>query len=293
VSATERAVTLADGRELAVWEGGDPGGRAVMVHHGTPMAGLLYEPHTRDAREQGIRLVSYSRPGYGSSTASPGRTVGDAAADVAELADALGIDRFGTWGISGGGPHALACAALLPDRVVAAASLAGVTPYGLEDFNYLAGMGEDNVVEFTTALEGSKPLRALLEPQREALLAGGEAAFTELFASLLSPVDRAAYSGELAAYMFRVDEVGLEHGVEGWLDDDLAFVAPWGFDVADIRVPTLVWQGLEDRFVPSAHGEWLAAHVPGAEARIRSDDGHLTIIERRVPEVHAWLLERF
>jgi pimeloyl-ACP methyl ester carboxylesterase len=293
MSATERTVTLADGRTLAVWEGGDPTGRAVVYHHGTPMAGLLYEPHVRDAAERGIRLVGYSRPGYGVSAPAPGRTIASAAADTAALADALGIDRFATWGISGGGPHALACAALLPERVVAAASLAGVIPFdgGLDAFT--AGMGEDNVLEFGTALRGREELRALLEPQARTLLELGAHAFRELFASLLSPVDREVLTGELAAYMHRVDVVALERGVDGWLDDDIAFTTPWGFRLEQIAVPTLVWQGHEDRMVPRAHGEWLAARIPGAEARIAPADGHLTLIERRVPEVHAWLLQRF
>lgn len=276
-----------------MWEGGDPGGRPVVVHHGTPMAGLLYEPHARDAAARGIRLVGYSRPGYGASTPQPGRTVSAAAADAAELADALGIDRFATWGISGGGPHALACAALLPDRVVAAASLAGVAPFGAEGVDFLEGMGEANHEEFGAALAGREPLRALLEPQADQLRGTDPAVFVALFETLLSEVDRDVLTGEVAAYLHRCDLVGLERGVDGWLDDDLAFVAPWGFAVEEIGVPTLVWQGLQDRFVPAAHGEWLADRIPGAAARLSAGDGHLTLIERRVPEVHAWLLERF
>lgn len=293
VSATERTITLADGRTLAVWEGGDPAGRPVIVHHGTPFAGVLYEPHQRDAVKRGIRLVGYSRPGYGASTPQRGRTVASAAADVAELADALGIGRFATWGISGGGPHALACAALLPDRVVAAASLAGVVPYDAEGFDYLAGMGEDNIVEFGAALAGRTELRPLLESFRESLLAGGETAFAETFASLLSGPDADALSGELASYMFRGDEIGLARGVDGWLDDDLADVKPWGFGVGEITAPTLIVQGEDDLFVPPTHGRWLAEHVPGAEARLLPGEGHLTVWADRVPEVHAWLLERF
>ena len=290
---TAGAVELPDGRTLAVWEGGDPTGRPVVMHHGTPMAGLLYEPHARDAAERGIRLIGYSRPGYGASTRSAGRTVASAAADTAALADALGIDRFAAWGISGGGPHALACAALLGDRVVAAACLAGVVPFDADGIDYLDGMGEDNHVEFGAATEGEDVLRPLLEPQAAELVAAGERAFHELFASLLSPVDRDALTGELAAYMYRCDVLGLESGVDGWLDDDLAFVADWGFRPEDVRVPTLVVHGEDDRFVPVTHGRWLAERIPGAEARVLPGDGHLTLIERRVPDVHAWLLARF
>src|SRR5919109_1263991 len=156
----EHRIESPDDRVLAAVEGGDPNGPAVVVHNGTPMSRLLYAPHVADAKARGLRLIGYDRPGYGGSTPQPGRVVADAAADVAAIADALGIDRFGTWGISGGGPHALACAALLPDRVVAAASLAGVAPYDAKDLDWLAGMGEANVQEFALTLQG----RGKLEP---------------------------------------------------------------------------------------------------------------------------------
>lgn len=292
VATRERAVTLADGRELAVWEAGDPAGFPVVQHHGTPSTGLVYEGHARDAERNGVRLVGFDRAGYGASTARTGRTVADVVADVVELADALGIDRFGTWGISGGGPHALACAALLPDRVVGVASLAGVAPWGAEGLDYTAGMGESNLEEFPVILQGREPLRALLEPQREKLLALGEMGFTELFASLLGPADVELVAGPFAGFMYRTEQIALERGVEGWLDDDLAFVAPWGFAVESIAVPAIVWHGEQDRFVPLSHGRWLGAHIPGADLRISADDGHLTLWAERVPEVHAWLVEQ-
>ena len=288
----ERAVTLPDGRALAVWEAGDPSGPLVVYHHGTPMAGLLYEPHARDAEERGLRLVGYSRPGYGASTRQPGRRVAEAAADTAALVDVLGVERFATWGLSGGGPHALACAALLGDRVAAAASLAGVAPFDAEGLDYLDGMGEANVEEFGAVLEGEDVLRPLLEAQAEQLVASGEQALLDQLGSLVGPQDRAVLRGEVVAYLRAVDRVGLASGADGWIDDDLAFVAPWGFDIEAIRVPVLVWQGRDDRFVPFAHGEWLAARIPAAEARL-TDDGHLTLMARRVPDVHAWLLDHF
>jgi len=286
-------VSCPDGRDVAVWEAGEPSGPLVVYHHGTPMAGLLYEPHARDAAQRRVRLVGFSRPGYGASTRQAGRHVADVAADTAALADALGVERFATWGISGGGPHALACAALLGDRVVAAASLAGVAPYDADGLDYMAGMGEANIEEFGAILAGEGRLRPLLEGHAAELLATGEQALLELFESLVGPVDRAVLHGRLAAYLHECDVTGLAAGADGWIDDDLAFVAPWGFDVEAIGVPVLVWQGRDDRFVPFSHGEWLAERIPGAEARLTDDDGHLTLIERRVPEVHGWLLERF
>lgn len=148
------------GRTLTVREAGDPAGVPVLIHHGTPSSSLLYEPHVRDAEEHGVRLVSYDRPGYGGSTRDPGRSVADCAADVAAICDALGIGRICTWGISGGGPHALATAALLPERVAAAAALASVAPFDAEGLDFTAGMGELNVESFNASRESEQAHRA-------------------------------------------------------------------------------------------------------------------------------------
>ena len=285
----EHRVATPDGRVLAVVEGGDPAGPAVIVHNGTPMSRLLYGPHVADAQARGLRLIGYDRPGYGDSTPQPGRTVADAATDVATIADVLGIQRFSTWGISGGGPHALACAALLPDRVVAAASLAGVAPYGAEGLDWLAGMGEANVIEFGLTLEGRDKLEPALREERDGMIAGGVRGLEEALRTLLSPLDAAAFSGETAEYMFEAFRVGSEERIEGWVDDDLAFAEPWGFDLEQIRVPVLLWQGAEDRFVPFAHGEWLARNIPTVDGRLSPDEGHITLLVRRVGEVHEWL----
>jgi pimeloyl-ACP methyl ester carboxylesterase len=288
-----RDVTTSDGRTLRVHERGDPGGVAVLVHHGTPMTGRLFAPHVEDAESRGIRLIGYDRPGYGGSTTQEDRSVADAAADVTEIADALALDRIAVWGISGGGPHALACAALLPDRVVAAASLASVAPADADGLDWLAGMGEANLEEFDATHRGRAALEAYLRHGADGLLASDADDLAAALESLLTPVDAAALSGELAAYLSGCLQDALRSGIDGWRDDDLAFDRPWGFAVDDIRLPVLLWQGEQDRFVPSAHGEWLASRIPGVEARISAEDGHLTLLARRVPEVHAWLLERF
>ena len=288
----EQTITAPDGRELCICEGGAPDGPAVVVHNGTPMSRLLFEPHVADAEARGLRLVGYDRPGYGGSTPQPGRSVGDAADDVATIADALGVERFATWGISGGGPHALACAALLPDRVVAAASLASVAPYEADDLDWVDGMGEANVEEFGLTLEGREKLEPFLREAHDEMIEGGVQGMETALRTLLSPVDAAAFSGETAEYMFEAFRVGNETQLDGWLDDDFAFAKPWGFDVGQIRVPVLLWQGAEDRFVPFAHGEWLARRIPTVDPRLSPDDGHITLLVRRLGEVHEWLASR-
>ncbi len=279
-------LTLPDGRTLEVHELGDPDGFPILAHHGTPASGPLYDRWATP----GVRLIGYDRAGYGGSDRHHGRTVGSIADDVLALADALGLDRFATWGISGGGPHALACAALCGERLTAAASLAGIAPWGADGLDWLAGMGEDNVEEFGLVLAGEEALTPSLAEYREAMIAATPEDLFAAVESLLGAADRAALNGALAEFLHAATVHGLEHGTDGWVDDDLAFVADWGFDLADIAAPVLIVQGGDDRFVPKAHGEWLAAHVPGCEAWIDDENGHLTLLENRVHEVHAWLL---
>lgn len=287
-----RSVAVSDGRTLTVREGGDPEGFPVLSISGTPGSSTLYERHARDAAERGIRLFSYDRPGYGGSTRRKGRNVADCAADIAAVCDALGVDRFCVWGISGGGPHALAAAALLPDRVIAAAVLASVAPYDAEGLDFLDGMGELNVEEFGKIFEGEDAHRASVENDRDDLLTATPEQLLELWQTLLGPSDREVATGVLAAFLLDHMRAGIGASGDGWIDDDLAFVSPWGFDIASIRVPVQLWQGEQDNFVPYGHGVWLAAHIPGVDARLTAEDGHLTLAERRVPEVHRWLLER-
>jgi len=289
---TELDVALRDGRTLHVYDEGDPTGTPVVVHNGTPSSGRLYEPHVADARQRGIRLIGYDRAGYGGSTARPGRSVADVAGDVAAALDALGIDSFATWGISGGGPHALACAALLADRCSAAASLASPAPWGAEGLDWLAGQGEGNVAEWEASLAGFAALEPLLRHETAEMLAGTADDLRDAMLSVLTPVDQAAISGEFGAYMYASTERALSERIDGWRDDDIAFTRPWGFAVEEIQVPVLLWQGVHDLMVPPDHGRWLAARIPGVEAHVSEDDGHLTLLSLRVPEVHAWLLER-
>jgi pimeloyl-ACP methyl ester carboxylesterase len=286
-------VRTSDGRVLNVGEGGDRRGKPVFALHGTPGSLMLYESHVSDASKRGIRLISYDRSGYGGSSPHPGRRVADAAKDVEAIADSLRLERFAVWGISGGGPHALACAALLRDRVVAAASLASPAPYPSRGLDWLSGMGEDNVSEFKAAMAGPEQLSRFLGPQRAQLLKATPEEIAELWESLLPPVDKAVLAGKLGPFLVSNLKKGLRPGYEGQKDDDLAFVSGWGFRPSDVSVPLLLWQGKHDKMVPFAHGMWLAEHIREADARLSSDDGHLTLFERHVPETHAWLLKHF
>jgi pimeloyl-ACP methyl ester carboxylesterase len=285
-----RIVETAGGRSLGVHDGGDPGGAPVVIHHGTPGSGLLYAPAEALAREQGIRLIGYDRPGYGDSTRVPGRSIADCAADVGAIADALELDRYTSWGISGGGPHVLACAALCDDRLTAVASLAAVAPWNSDGLDWLAGMGDSNIDEFDAVLAGETALRPLLDRDRAEMLAAAPNELVTVWESLLGDEDRSVLSEEFAAYILAAGALGLRDGVDGWLDDNLAFVEPWGFAPESVNRPVLLLHGADDRFVPVSHGRWLAARIPGVEARITEADGHLTLFERRLREVNEWLL---
>jgi pimeloyl-ACP methyl ester carboxylesterase len=252
----------------------------------------MYEPDVRLATRQGIRLISYDRPGYGGSTPQPGRTVADCARDVRAIASGLGIERLAVWGISGGGPHALACAALLPDLVPAVGVLASVAPWGAAGLDYFAGMGELNVEDTRLFLEDRAAARAKCERERLEFLETSPEQLQEALKTLLSPVDAAVLTGELAQYLVACTRSGLAPSAEGWWEDTVAFMEPWGFDLGLIRTPVLLYHGRQDRFVPFGHGAWLAGQIPGVQAELTDDDGHMTLNHRHLERVHAWLLER-
>jgi pimeloyl-ACP methyl ester carboxylesterase len=290
----QRTVHTPDGRVLTVEEAGDPAGRPVLVHNGTPNSRHLYGPDGRDAAERGLRLIGYDRPGYGGSSPQPGRTVADCAGDARAICAALGIDRLAMWGASGGGPHVLACAALLPDLVVAAASIASLAPFDADGLDYFEGMGQGNVDDTLLVLNDEPAARAKTEKDREEILAESSGDADDVpdgLQTLLSPVDAAVLSGELGAYLQTAMQDGLAPGVEGWWDDN-CLIRPWGFSPADIKIPFLLLHGRRDKFVPFGHGEWLAARIPGVEARLFDDEGHLSLLQNRVSEVHGWLSDR-
>ena len=200
----------------------------------------------------------------------------DVVADIAEVLAEIGADECVVAGWSGGGPHALACAARLP-AATAVLAIACVAPHGADGLDFMAGMGEDNVVEFGAALQGEVPLRSFMDAVGPHLKEVTVEGITESLSTLLPQVDRAVLTDEFGEDMAASFHEGLRVGVDGWLDDDLAFVAPWGFELDEITTPLSLWQGSLDQMVPFAHGEWLAAHLPGATAHLEQGEGHLSI----------------
>jgi pimeloyl-ACP methyl ester carboxylesterase len=289
----ERDVIASDGRTLRVLEDGDLSGRPVLVHNGTPNSRLLFAPDVELAARQGIRLISYDRPGYGGSTQQPDRSVADCAQDVRAIAAALGIDRLAVWGISGGGPHALACAALLPDLVPAVASLASIAPWEAPGLDYFAGMGELNVEDIQLTIEDPPAARAKCEEERLEMLELTAEDLIGFLQTLLSPPDAAVLTGALGDYLVAATRSGLAPGSNGWWADNLALISPWGFALDAIRTPVLLRHGREDRFVPFGHGEWLAEHIPGVQAVLTDEDGHLTLTANHLEATQGWLLDHF
>jgi pimeloyl-ACP methyl ester carboxylesterase len=270
-------VKAADGRRLQAEVAGPEDGELLVFHSGTPEAGMVFEPMVELGSKRGLRHLTYSRPGYRDSDRLEGRTVADCAADVAAIADALGVGRFHTAGASGGGPHALATAALLGDRVIAAATLAGVAPADADGLDWLEGMGEENHREFGAADAGPAELSEYLEAEAAAMAAATGPEIAAALGDLVGEADRRALSGEFAEHVAESLHGALRNGIWGWFDDDLAFVSEWGFDPAAIEVPVTVWHGTDDRFVPLAHGRWLSVNVGRARVRLLDDEGHLSL----------------
>jgi pimeloyl-ACP methyl ester carboxylesterase len=277
---SETDLELGDGRTLHYYdtrEGGSDNRFAIFWHHGTPNVGSPPEPLFASAAENGLRWVSYDRPAYGGSGANPGRDIASAAADVAAIADALGIDRFTVLGHSGGGPHALACGALLAERVVAAVSLSAPAPFDAEGLDWFAGWSRSGAAEQRAAAAGRAALKDHL-------------ASAEFDPDTFIPADRAAFEGRWA-WLLEVVGRAMEKGDEGMVEDLLAGAKPWGFAPAEVTVPVLIVHGAMDRMVPSAHGAWLAARCPTAELELIPRAGHITALDA-APAALEWLRDR-
>ena len=279
-------VAAEDGRKLEVMVADHPVGKPLLFHNGLPSAVVPFPPMDDAAAANGMYVVTYSRPGYGGSTPWPEErepVVADDVADTLTILDALGIDDFVTLGWSGGGPRALAMAALLPRRCRGAVSLAGVAPVGeagMDQEAWERDKGPENVRDFRAALAGRDALRPIME-QAVAEMAGVTGKdITAAFGQLLTEVDAAVLTGEFADFMAEDFHRSCEQGAAGILEDTLMITRPWGFDLASVDVPVAVWQGRQDAMVPFGHGQWLAEHVPGARARLFDDEGHLTLVRQ-------------
>jgi len=289
-SGTQTAAA-ADGRTLAVAEWGDPDGFPVFMLHGTPGSRFAGEADASAYAEVGARVIAYDRPGYGGSDRFRGRRVVDSIGDVSAIADSLGIERFAVSGGSWGGPHSLALAARLPERVTRAACIAGPAPFDLNDFDWFAGMDAVNIDEIGWARQGEDVLTRELERMTAAWLERlandpsdpGETEFSETDRAVLARPER-------HEAMRRGLNEAFRQGVSGYVDDIFCLIQPWGFDVKEIRVPTRIDYGLTDVLVPPQHGEWLAHNVPNAEVVVDEQGGHFAGANL-VTERFGWLVQ--
>jgi len=259
-------VTLLDGAALHYYDATPDASDLVPIiyHHGSPNVGEPPEPLFDAAAQRGLRWIGYDRPGYGGSTAQPGRSVGQAAFDAAAVADVLGIDRYAVLGHSGGGAHALACAALTPEHVIAAVSIGGLAPLAADGLDWFAGLYPGGERELRAATQGREALREVLENG-------------EFDPAMFTDADWEALNGDWA-WFNRVVSLAEPAGLDPFIDDDLASVGDWGFDPRDIAVPTLLVHGTADRVVPASHARWLAEHIDGAELLELEGASHISVM---------------
>ena len=289
IPAVERegTFTAPDGRTITYVERGPQGGVPVILAHGTPGSRLARHPDAGIYERHGVRVVAYDRPGYGLSDPQPGRSVADAAADVASLAEELGFDRFAVVGGSGGAPHALACGALRGDRVIRVGALVTPAPSDTDDFDFFDGLADLNVKEFGAALEGREAIETFLQPLVDGIRHDPDAVIEEVLTEL-PEVDRELGSRPEFREIMRDSFVeAVRQGVRGWADDDLAFAKPWGFELEDVRVETRIWQGELDVLTPRPHGEYVASRLPNARFELLEGGGHFLDEEWAV--VFDWL----
>jgi pimeloyl-ACP methyl ester carboxylesterase len=283
----EGTLTTKDGRTLAYFERGSAEGVPVIVSHGTPGSRLARHPDPGIYERHGMHAVVYDRPGYGRSDPKPGRSVADAAADIEAIADELGFERFVVVGGSGGAPHALACGALLGERIIRVGALVTPAPSDTKDFDFFDGLADLNVKEFGAALEGKEAIDAYLEPYVDGIRANPDGVLDEI-ASELPEVDRAIMNRKEYRDVMRDQFVeSVRQGVRGWADDDLAFAKPWGFEPEDVHAEVRLWQGELDVLAPRSHGEYVASRLPNAHFELLEGGGHFLDTEWAV--VYDWL----
>jgi len=281
-------VPAAGGRRLAVSEFGAMDGKPVFYLHGTPGSRLGPRPRALVLHQLGVRLIMFDRPGYGESDRQPGRTVSDGAAHVATIADALEFDQFAVVGRSGGGPHALACAALLPGRVTRAAALVALAPSEADGLDWFAGMTRSNVTEFSAAHHGRDALAKRLRLAAERIQADPSRMIAALYADLTDADRRVVADVGIRRMLVSNFAEAFRRSADGWIDDVMALTAPWGFDPGDITTPTRVWHGAEDRFSPAGHSAWLGGRIQGATVVLEPGGSHFGAL-RVLPGLLPWL----
>jgi pimeloyl-ACP methyl ester carboxylesterase len=269
-------VEVPGGRRLDVFVDGDATARPIVLHHGTPGSGLSLPVIDAAFRRHGLRSISISRPGFGSSTRQLGRRVSDIAADTVAVLDRLGDGRCLIAGFSGGAPHALACGALAPDRVDAVLVIAGCAPYPTEGLDWTAGMSDDDAAEARAAIAGDDAIRAMVAPRASWYRTATGADLMAIVGGRLPDADVAALSANAEDFVANFRE-GLRSGIDGWIDDWHAFVHPWGFDLRAITVPTMFWHGELDTMSPLAHATWLVTHIPGSVLHIEPGEAHISL----------------
>jgi pimeloyl-ACP methyl ester carboxylesterase len=287
-------VCVAGNRKIAVDISGSPTGTPVFLLHGTPGSRSGPRPRSSVLYRLGIRLVSHDRPGYGGSDPCRGRTVADVAADVEAIADELELPSFGVVGRSGGGPHALACAALLGHRVQSVACLVGLAPSDAADLDWYAGMADSNSEEFEAASNQSElaaawdEIKERLAERAELIRHDPEEMLELLTPELADPDKRVVQDIAIRRLLTDTYREAVSKGSDGWIDDVVALGQPWGFDVATIKVPVLLWHGANDVFSPVGHTRWLARQMPTSFLAVQDDAAHFGAIEV-LPNVLAWI----
>jgi pimeloyl-ACP methyl ester carboxylesterase len=288
LTVTRDVLTLPDGRRLEWSVCGPASGTVVLHHHIQPGSAEPQRSWARAAVARGLRFVTPARPGYGRSDRHAGRTVASFAADCGALLDALGAEKAFVSSASGGGPYALACGARLRGRVRGLAITASPGPGGEPAFDYVAGRQAANLGEYNAALAGEATLRAYLDVARPGMLAGcaDPEALRAHLAKTLPAVDSASLSGELAADVARGMIDALAKSADGWVDDDLAGIKPWGFEFQDLAgIPVSLWHGEDDATIPIAHARWLAKQIPGARTHFLAGEAHISIGQNHLDEI--------
>jgi pimeloyl-ACP methyl ester carboxylesterase len=222
-------------------------------------------------------VITYDRPGYGGSVRLPGRPAKQAAADVAAIADALELGEFAVVGISGGGPHALAVAAQHRRRISRCATVVGLGPYGVPDLDFYAGMSLEETGLWRLVEQGAEPVAERVVPELEAWLE-----------SLKTGAPMPGLGDWERQMLIEAFDEAFVQGAGGVIDDYLALVRPWEFDVATVTVPTQIMVGREDEAVPPSHGQWLVNHIPGA-VLVEVPGGHFGPHEQEEEALLTWL----